>query len=136
MITLNILDFKKAFILFASVVLLAGCKKDKEKDDNTSVDAFLGIYEVEEDCDSNKDYYTIVIKKSGSSNEVLIENFFDMEETIKASVEGEILTIKSQKIDEYTFNGTGSLNKSTNTLMIKFSYYEDGYDCTAKCIKP
>lgn len=98
-------------------------------------DAFLGSYNVNENCDSGNFTYTCNISQSSSSvSEVIINNFGDFNVNVRATVSGSGLTFNDNQ-SGINFSGSGSL--AGTTLTIIYTASQAGYtdSCTKTAIK-
>lgn len=129
----------KFFQLALSLVLVSSCIFSGEEEEELDRIKFLGSYSVFETCngpqDSYQDSYTINITTGFAESEVILNNLYDWEEPVIATVSGNNLIIPPQTWDDLVFNGNGSL--SGNTLTVSFTILDGFYreNCFATCTK-
>lgn len=87
---------------------------------------FTGQYAVAEDCsNSAPSSYTITLTEGASGNEVNITNFWGLfKNVVKASVDGNTITIARQEPDndEFFVQGSGSISQEGNQIVITLTY--------------
>ena len=143
------------FMLLVSITLLSISCKDKEtsgctdpaaenydadadNDDGTCTYArekFLGTYNANENCDSGNWTYSSTISESSSSIDmIIISDFGDWNQNVKATINGDNVTINDIQ-GGISFSGSGNING--NTLTIIYSATGSGFidNCTSTYIK-
>lgn len=155
---MKILNFKMnhyLVLLFISTLFLTSlpsCKKDKEGctdplsenydndadvDDGTCTyarDKFIGTFAGTETCDSGTYSWSMTVTESTTDVDgIILSNFGDFGESIRATVSGSNLTLNDTQVG-ITFSGTGTINGSALTI----NYAASGAftdNCVANCIK-
>ncbi len=75
-------------------------------------DRFIGTYQFEDYSTTYDEYwnYGVTIMKSGYSNEIILNNFYNSGLNVYARVSGNRLTIPWQRIDGYELQGNGTVD--------------------------
>ncbi len=83
-------------------------------------DRVTGSYQIEEHSHTYNDYvqFYIYIRKSGGSDGVIIENFYNADVNVRANVVYDKIYIARQIVDGYEIEGVGTIYKDE----IQFSY--------------
>ena len=102
---------KLAYVLIGIVFLLS-CSKDDPKDDR---DDYVGSYRVNWQYVFNSQTYqgtyTLTIMKSATNvNDIILNNIDDSNESVRAVVSGNAMTIPQQTISDGGLSGSGTLN--------------------------
>lgn len=81
-------------------------------------DRFIGTYQFEDYSTTYDEYwnYGVTIMKSGYSNEIILNNFYNSGLNVYARVSGNRLTIPWQRIDGYELQGNGTVDGNRLTL--------------------
>ncbi len=120
----------KTIISFIALILLAsGCYMGDVEPRYDSRDRFVGYYEAEEYSDTynTTTYYKLRISKSGYDREIYLNNFYDADIRVYATVNFDDLRIPLQVVDGYEIEGTGTLYRNELTLQYRV---EDLYENT------
>jgi len=118
------------FLVLSVALLFPACKKDEIPDR----DKFLGVFSVIETCGNGNDTYDLTISESGSSeNAVVVVNLYDWEESMSATVSGNVITIPSQLSDGLTFSGSGTITDNTLTINFTVSNATNSDNCNSIC---
>lgn len=119
----------KSFAFFALFIFTAsGCKKETTVPDR---DKFIGTYQITYSCSGAagpfNNHSETIQASSGSTEEIVIGNFLNLGNSIKAKVSGDIITIGQQVISLTSTSqlevqsGNGTLTNGT-ILNITVSY--------------
>ena len=124
-----------AYLAFAGTLLISSCAKEDDENTGDARDKFVGSWKCTETENSNPPVtstFTITISKSSGSS-VNIGNINNLGSSVQASalVSGNVMTINTQTIDNFSVSGTG--NYSDNR--IEMSYKVDNVNHTAVCTK-
>lgn len=113
-------DMKTNVILFALVIVLTSCDITIVEPMYRDRDRVTGSYQVEERSQTYNDYirYAIYIRKSGSYDDVVIENFYNADVNVRATVVSDKIYISRQLVDGYEIEGVGTFYGDE----IQFSY--------------
>lgn len=111
---------KTKVILFALVVALTSCDVLIVEPVYTDRDRVTGSYQVEEHSETYNDYtrFYIFIRKSSGYDGAIIENFYDADVNVKATVVADKIYIHRQIVDGYEMEGVGTFYGDE----IRFSY--------------
>ena len=111
---------KTKVILFALVVVLTSCDVIIVEPIYHDRDRVTGSYQVEEHSQTYNDYtqFSIYIRKSGSYDDVIIENFYNADVNVRATVVSDKIYISRQIVDGYEIEGIGTFYGDE----IQFSY--------------
>lgn len=96
--------------LLAVVTLFSSCKKEDDRD------AFVGSYRTVQEWTQNgqimTETYTLTIMKSSTNeNDIILNNICNLNnESVRASVSGNAMTIPQQTIQSIGVSGSGTLN--------------------------
>jgi hypothetical protein len=112
---------KTKIILVALVILLASCNLMIIEPVYDDRDRITGSYQIEEHSQTYNDYvrFFVYIRKSGSYDEIVIENFYNADVNVRASVAYDKIYIPRQIINGYEIEGIGTFYGDE----IKFSYH-------------
>ena len=152
-------------LLFGSLFLVAGCKKDPCKDvdclngatctDGTCICTtgyeggdcgtesrakFLSVYNVTESCPSgNFSYQSTISTSSAGADRVIVSNFGGYGVSVSGTVSGSSLSIPNQQVDVQgtaaTFSGSGQLSGNILTVTYTVSSGSNSETCTQTCTK-
>lgn len=113
-------DMKTKVILFALLVVLTSCDIMIVEPVYQDRDRVIGSYQIEESSQTYNDYtrFSIFIRKSGSYDDVIIENFYNADVNIRATVVSDKIYISRQVVDGYEIEGIGTFYGDE----IQFSY--------------
>ncbi|MFK7810335.1 MAG: hypothetical protein AB8F74_21200 [Saprospiraceae bacterium] len=127
------LTFKLLLVcLISSTLFMTTSCKD---DDTPDREAFLGTYNVNENCDSGNWTYAISVTESSNDEDaVVISNFGDYGVNVRATVSGESITFNDTQ-ESITFSGSGNVSGSTLTIIYTASAAGNTDSCTKTCIK-
>lgn len=111
---------KTKVILFALVVFLTSCDLIIVEPIYNDRDRVTGSYQVEEHSQTYNDYtrFSIYIRISGGYDDVIIENFYDAEVNVRATVISDKIYISRQIVNGYEIEGVGTFYGDE----IQFSY--------------
>ncbi len=103
-----------SFLFFTALLLSAGCKKEKTPNN----ERFIGVYQVEEMCETDMFSYNmeIVAEPTGNDNQVIINNFGNFGLSLTAEVDGNNITLDDAIPGDSFIMGSGSLESSTLTF--------------------
>lgn len=152
-------------LLFGSLLLVAGCKKDPCKDveclngasctdgscvctsgyegSNCGTESrakFLSVYNVTESCPTgNFSYQSTISTSSAATNRVIISNFGGWGVSVYANVSGSSMNVPNQQVDVQgtaaTFSGNGQLNGNILTITYTISSGSSSETCTQTASK-
>lgn len=114
-----------ALILFAS-----GCYTYDVEPRYDARDKFIGYYDAEEYSDTYHvtTYYQLRISKSGYNREIFLNNFYDADLRVFATVHFDEISIPLQVVDGYEIEGSGVLYRDELTLRYSVAdLYENTY---------
>ncbi|WP_020569059.1 hypothetical protein [Neolewinella persica] len=124
------------FLLFLVLPLLVtSCGEDEE--DMIPVPMFtradyLGSYSVVEVCPGGQDTYNSSLTAGATSNEIIIANLFNLGDEVRATVNGDRLTIPMQLAPSWReFSGSGTLTDQELKLSFTVTGGSGSIDCTA-----
>ena len=138
--------------LFTLTIFVSSCEKDvygcmdplsenynpeANISDNSCVyarDEFIGSYNSNENCSSGNWTYNLNITAASSLDQVILNNFGDFGENVRATVSGNNLSFNDTQ-GGITFSGTGSINGTTLTIIYTASFGTDTDNCTMTAIK-
>lgn len=137
------------FVLFALMFafFLGSCKSESNKDDTTIKptttdprDKFVGIWTCDEysQVSQTSNSYTIqIFKSSSSASQMMINKFYDLTDTVYATVSNSNLTIPYQTINVGFAAGTGTLNANNTQLNLYYTIQSGSNKdtCTSTCTK-
>ena len=115
---MNAKKFKSVFmltILLATVAVFSSCSKDDEPAAKDVREDWVGSYRTNWECTVNGQKvtgtYTLTIMKSATnSNDIILNNIDDSNESVRATVNGNAMTIPQQTIQSTGISGSGTLN--------------------------
>lgn len=111
----------------------SGCNDDD--DAPLPREAFLGSYNVNENCGTFSRSYPITITESSNNNmAVIINNLGDQSFNVRATVNGANLDFNDTQ-SGLTFSGSGNLSGNTLSLVFTVSDGNDLFNCVATGIK-
>jgi hypothetical protein len=121
--------FIKLFVLIFFLLMMFSCQPEKE--DTVSVydvrNKILGYWKVNEtSSEYGSSVYTVKIVEGNDSNEILIDNFYNIGngKMVKCIVyENYLLDIKKQLVDDFIFTGNATVNTTSERII--FSYIVD-----------
>ena len=103
---------KNLFIAFSLILFVTSCDIIVVEPQYDIRELFVGRYDIEE-YSATYDYSTVypisINKSSHNYDEIIITNFYDVNISIYAWVEGNKLTIPLQEVNLYEIEGTGTL---------------------------
>lgn len=87
-------------------------------------DALVGYYYVEEYSDTYYEYfhYSISINKGSAYDQVWLHNFYDVDISVRAYVDGNRITIPFQRVDGYEVEGVGTIH--TGDIHLSYTVYD------------
>lgn len=98
--------------------------------------SFLGTYSVSESCTSSPSIaYTITITQGNIGDQVVINNFRNLNIEVIGVVSDNSMSIPSQTIDQVTYNGAAYLQGSVIEGNYSVSYTGGGESCSMTCIR-
>lgn len=110
---------KVRMVFFIAVtVLLTSCELYVVEPAFDSRDLFTGDYHINEYSSTFDEYweYSLSIYKSGYGSDVMIENFYNSDLRVWATVSGNRISIPWQTVDGYEISGSGYINGRNLTL--------------------
>lgn len=108
------------------VVTMTSCGNDRDK--------FLGVFNVNDACNSGNYTYQVTISESSSGGDaVLISNFggYQPSITVSATISGDNITIPTQTVAGASISGSGSLSGNILTMVTSVSINGNTENCTA-----
>ena len=111
---------KTKVVLFALMVVFTSCDIMIVEPIYDDRDRVTGSYQIEEHSQTYNDYtrFSIYIRKSGSYDGVIIENFYHANVNVRATVASDKIYISRQIVDGYEIEGVGTFYGDE----IQFSY--------------
>ena len=111
---------KTNVILFSCVLVLTSCDLIIVEPIYNDRDRVTGSYQIEEQSQTYNDYkrFSIYIRKSGIYDDVIIENFYDADVNVRATVVSDKIYISRQIVNGYEIEGVGTFYQDE----IQFSY--------------
>ncbi len=127
---------KILFLTFALVFIAISCEVDDPFDQSDTIDELTGDWTCYEQSSilGNTTYTVTISPDPMNTNGILIDNFYGINESIEAVVNGSILTIPDQTTpDSYTISGSGTISGNKNTINLNYTVEDDGGtdNCTA-----
>lgn len=114
-----------------SIFSISACKKEETPDRNK----FLGTYDVNENCSSGNDAYSITVSSSTTSeDDIIVTNLYKANQGVRATVSGSNININDTK-GGVTYSGSGSISGNTFTIIFTASAGVQSDNCTATAIK-
>jgi len=112
---MNTKIFKSVFmltIMLGIMAIFSSCTKEQPKDER---DPFLGTYrtyfEYTENGEIQKGTYTLtIVKSSTNQTDILLNNINGWNESVRATVSGNAMTIPQQTILSLGISGSGTLS--------------------------
>jgi hypothetical protein len=101
---------KNLSLLLVVLLFLSACQINVVEPVYDPRDRVIGHYRMEEYSETYNDvtYYTISISKSGESSEIYLNNFYALDLSVYAYLNGDKITIPQQVIEGYRISGVGT----------------------------
>ena len=114
---------KSVFMLTAVLAMCAilfGCSKVDVRDD------YVGSYRTDavwvENGQEQKATYTLtIVKSSTNENDIILNNINGWNESVRATVSGNAMTIPQQTIQQIGISGSGTLNGNVLNFSVMFT---------------
>jgi hypothetical protein len=116
---------KRLLYLFAMVAGLTACEVNVVEPVYDGRDRLVGRYQIEEYSETFNDltYYTLNIAKSSySSREIVLYNFYALDGSIIAYLDGNKIRIPLQVINDYEISGVGTF--LGNDIDLNYTVYD------------
>src|SRR5687768_2262885 len=131
---------KRLLWFIPGLLILTGCEITtvvEPRYDNR--DRMTGYYDVEEFSNTYNEYtyYTVRLSKYGSGNEIRLSNFYAVDISVYAYVNGDHITIPYQVVDGYAIEGVATYfgNGIDLTYSVKDTYQNTRTDfCESKAV--
>ena len=107
--------------LFLLTTASCGSDDDAPATPMITRDDYLGSFSVSENCQGATDDYTATITAGSSGREILLNNLYNVNSVIEATVNGTTLTIGEQQDGFRTFSGSGSISDDGATVTVNFT---------------
>jgi hypothetical protein len=112
-------------ILLVSIVLINSCEVADDL-----INGRAGELEDDWACSEDSEIvghtnYTVYITAE-SANGILIDNFFDVGITVKATIVGNSINIPTQVVEGFTINGSGSVNNGNDEINLSYTVNDSG----------
>lgn len=124
----SIVKFFTLFLALSTLTLSVGCDKE---DDTPNNERFVGVYQVTETCSSGTFAYQIeIVADVNDDNAVTIQNFGDFDLDLKATVDGNNITLDDTIPGDDSLTGSGTLQ--SNILTMSYDAMLTGFEdnCT------
>jgi len=103
--------FALIIISLAAVVCLSACAKDEKDARDPFIGSFRVNYEYVVGSQKYSGTYTLTIVASATNvNDIILNNIDNSNESVRATVNGNAMTIPQQTIMNYGISGSGTLN--------------------------
>lgn len=119
-------------LLFFSLVISIGYFTSCQKDDpttDTDSNSIIDTWNCSENSPTygSTSYQVDISKDTTSSNKVIIDNFYQLGlgKEVKATQNGQSLTISNANIDGFIINGTGTISSNYNSISWNYTV-DDG----------
>ena len=120
---------KKIIKYFLSVVVIltvASCQQDDTNDNgpNTNLrDDYLGTWNcVENTGISSPQFYIVEITAGNGNSDIVINGLYNISgTTVRAVIDGLMITIPSQTSNDISFSGSGQANTDLNQVNLNFT---------------
>ncbi|MCX7863238.1 MAG: hypothetical protein N2449_09630 [Bacteroidales bacterium] len=120
----------KLLYLCSTILLMAlvACNPDEPDPDTGDIrDKLVNTWKCTENSATygTQNYY-VEITKDNQSGIIVIDNFFNLGlgKSIKASVNGQTITINNQMVSGHLFNGTGTIASNFNSISWNYTFDE------------
>jgi hypothetical protein len=126
------IKYRSLVFFFLLALTLGSCEQALDLLSDDPRDTFVGTWSVNETTSKKSTliFYEVNIEKSSSdTTTVLINNFYELGNnmSVRASVSGGNITISSQTVDGFTFQGSGDIAFNDKTIDLSYTVdYNNG----------
>jgi hypothetical protein len=111
---MNTKIFKSVFfltLLLGTIAVFSSCSKEEKDERKAYVGSYRTDYEFTYNGQVQKGTYTLTITKSATNKkDIILNNIDDSNESVRATVSGNAMTIPQQTIQQVGISGSGTLN--------------------------